>query len=706
MVGNDTDIVHAAKSEKKSLLQRYDIPVEHLSYEYISECTNAKKLERILTILRSGEEGYYPDLTKHAEQRLTAIKPTSIILRKSEPVLKRDMLEPNECKKIDRDINDWMSEMQIREKDLEEGKTNVIDPLPQPEVRQFKEKSIKKNSSTNSQNTSKNKRIASCDYASWDKYDVDTELNKIDIREEQQLTETKKIQQKQKEITQKKKLEKDTIINKSSLTGTELDVIAEQEREKGNEAFRAGDYEEALEHYNTSIKMNSNIVAYNNRAMTYIKLRRYLNALADCNIVLNVECTNIKALLRRAVVLENLGKSSQALVDYEAVLKLEPTNTVAISGVKKLRKPCTSRKIRMTIEEEQAENIKEQLKSIETLEKRNYISQINSKLNLSNSICYCDKAPGPSQNLRPRPHIKGDYCFENDHRQTQAIKNSTTKKSGSNHCKSTSEISKSSVTTLDNRSSNISKSSQGKDISNSMAKQKSIFSVTKPKKTSSVIIEELPSEANNNNLACNQIKSNETRMTDNNSSSKIMNESKTYNDKQSNVSNGEDLNRNYEQNCNFDENNDEESLRKMEVNDKCENKTNKQEMYLPKDFSNIENGYEFMRTWRSLKNDTDLEVYAQLLRSLDVNKLNTVLGNELDGNMFSTILRCLERHFCTSKDTELVSNFLRSFSQVKRFSIVNMFLNTEDKQVIKNILDFLEEHGTSEISSLRQVYCI
>lgn len=30
-----------------------------------------------------------------------------------------------------------------------------------------------------------------------------------------------------------------------------------------------------------------------------------------------------------------------------------------------------------------------------------------------------------------------------------------------------------------------------------------------------------------------------------------------------------------------------------------------------------------MRIWRSLKNDTDLEAYAQLLRSLDVKKLNS-----------------------------------------------------------------------------------
>lgn len=53
-----------------------------------------------------------------------------------------------------------------------------------------------------------------------------------------------------------------------SLTGTELDVMAAQEREKGNEAYRATDYEEALRHYNVSIEMDSNAMAYNNRAMT------------------------------------------------------------------------------------------------------------------------------------------------------------------------------------------------------------------------------------------------------------------------------------------------------------------------------------------------------------------------------------------------------------------------------------------------------
>lgn len=53
-----------------------------------------------------------------------------------------------------------------------------------------------------------------------------------------------------------------------TFTGTELSVMAEQERAKGNEAFKAGDYEEALQFYNSSLMIDSTINGYNNRAIT------------------------------------------------------------------------------------------------------------------------------------------------------------------------------------------------------------------------------------------------------------------------------------------------------------------------------------------------------------------------------------------------------------------------------------------------------
>ncbi|XP_012140806.2 spag1 axonemal dynein assembly factor [Megachile rotundata] len=678
---NDSDD-RVAKSEKKSLLEKYDIPVEHLSYEYISECRDVKKLERIVTILRSGQEGYYPDLTKCAEERLTLLNPTSIILRKSEPILRRNMLDPSKCTEIDKDISAWMSEMQSREKDLEEGKATLMDPLPQPEIRQFKEPD-QKSVAINSKNTNKSKRISSCDYDAWDKYDVDTELNKIDIRDEQQRIDAKRFQRKQNEIAEKKRLEKNTLIDKTSLTGTELNVMAEQEKEKGNEAFRAGDYEEALEHYNSSIKMNSNITAYNNRAMTYIKLQRYKDALNDCNVVLGIEHNNVKAILRRAVSLEHLEKSSQALVDYEAVLKLEPTNTMAIAGVKKLRKPCESRKVRIAIEEE-TDDRDEKLKSCKS-------EQLKERMNLEKNICFCDRAPGPSQNLVPRPHIKADYCLENE----KKIKNNIPKKSETDYSNNIARP----IKTLDsNNRSNI----QIKNDSYQTTKPRSIFSCTTPsKRANSVLIKEIPKESSDSNSS--NVKSNSNQI----NKPKMIKDNNKRDKKKISESNIRDLNKNFEENFNMNRKHHTKwSPGKIKVADKYTNKTSKEEKCVPKTFNNIENAYDFMRAWKSLKNDTDLKVHAQLLRSLNVDKLSSVLGNELDGDTFSTILHCLEQHFCSTNDTEILNKFLKSFSQVKRFSIINMFMNAEDKQAVKNILNFLEEHGTSEISSLRQIYCI
>ncbi|XP_076651731.1 spag1 axonemal dynein assembly factor [Halictus rubicundus] len=675
---NDTELIRIVNPEKKTLLERYGIPVEHLSYEYISGCANGKTLERIVTILRSGEEGCYPDLTRHAEERLAVVKPTSIILRKSEPVLTRNMLDPSECKELDTDINHWTSEMKSREKDLEEGKnTLTAEPVPQPNVRQSKEAPVKRSTVTRSKDSNKTKRITSYDYAAWDKYDVDTELSKIDIREEQRQVEARRLQKKQKESLEKRKLNKETIINKSSLTGTELNVMAEQERGKGNEAFKVGDYEEALEHYNTSIKIDPTLTAYNNRAITFIKLGRYENALKDCNFVLDADCTNIKALLRRAVTLEHLQKSSEALADYEAVLKLEPTNPNAIAGVKKLRKPCESRKVRMAIiEQSETEREKPEISKTET---NNNYKQSEPKLNIGNSICFCDRAPGPSQNLRPRPHFKADYCLENDNKQNIIVKNDASKI----------------LESRKNSTTNVFNSAKENTTSYLFKNPKSIFSCPMPsKQNGAVIIEELPNESINNNCPENKNMSNGTTSNKNNINAKLINNNKMTEAKRPNVKKS---NKNCEVNVT--------SPRKSQAADKCERKASKPEKYVPKNFDNIETSYEFMRVWRSLKND-DLEVYAQLLRSLNADKLGLVLGNELDGNMLSKILHCLEQHFCKPSDKELLSNYLKSFSQMKRFSIVNMFMNPGDKRAVSNILNFLEEHGTSGVSSLRQIYCV
>lgn len=90
--------------ESDSLLRKYEIPVSHLDFKYVEQCRNVKELEKILQILQSGEEGYYPDLIACTEARLSELHPMSKMLRKQVPVLRRYDLNSDELNNIVSDV--------------------------------------------------------------------------------------------------------------------------------------------------------------------------------------------------------------------------------------------------------------------------------------------------------------------------------------------------------------------------------------------------------------------------------------------------------------------------------------------------------------------------------------------------------------------------------------------------------------------------
>ncbi|XP_034934254.1 sperm-associated antigen 1 [Chelonus insularis] len=280
----------------------------------------------------SGEEGYYPNLIEYAEKKLEKIHPQNKILWIPRSIIKTDKLKHNEKLELKNDITDWIQKMYSIEKSL--GHENAIDTIWSiiyPDVRSTKQveilQKIKKKSKIN--------RIKFCDYNSWDKYDVHVEIKKMDLKVDQKCVEMKRNLEQRKNIIITP-IHIDFNLN-ASLSGIELNQIAEQEKWKGNEAFKVGDYQEALHFYNFCLQMNaSNINGYNNRAITFIKLEKYEEALEDCNIVLKIEPTNIKGLLRRALALEKLGNKDQAIVDYIHLLKFQPTNNNAMEALKRL----------------------------------------------------------------------------------------------------------------------------------------------------------------------------------------------------------------------------------------------------------------------------------------------------------------------------------------------------------------------------------
>jgi len=54
----------------------------------------------------------------------------------------------------------------------------------------------------------------------------------------------------------------------SGLSDELKEMKAEREKNKGNEAFRAGDFEEALIYYSRSLSLLNTVAAHNNRAQT------------------------------------------------------------------------------------------------------------------------------------------------------------------------------------------------------------------------------------------------------------------------------------------------------------------------------------------------------------------------------------------------------------------------------------------------------
>lgn len=66
----------------------------------------------------------------------------------------------------------------------------------------------------NDKNRDKPKRISSCDYAAWDKYDADTEINRIDLQDERRQTEMKRIQERRKEVDKMNKMTRKTTLDK------------------------------------------------------------------------------------------------------------------------------------------------------------------------------------------------------------------------------------------------------------------------------------------------------------------------------------------------------------------------------------------------------------------------------------------------------------------------------------------------------------
>ncbi|KFW81073.1 Sperm-associated antigen 1, partial [Manacus vitellinus] len=301
----------------------YQIPISHLDYKFIEKCTDVKHLEKILRVLRSGEEGCYPELTLVCEKRIEHLDPKSRALRTDKPAATASDFTAEEWETINDELMSWLTEMNEDDKKSQFLRTDTPNENQDnlPPIR-CSSSCLPANQNRTLQNKQRNKKNIPRDYSEWEKFDVEKECSKIDESCEESNSKSRFFNRPSLPIIK-------NTIDTTGMTKREKIFVATREKEKGNEAFAIGDYMEAVTYYTRSISVIPTAAAYNNKAQAEIKLQDWDSALQDCEKVLDMEPGNIKALLRRATVHSQLQNYQTAIEDLNKVLGVEPENPIA-----------------------------------------------------------------------------------------------------------------------------------------------------------------------------------------------------------------------------------------------------------------------------------------------------------------------------------------------------------------------------------------
>ena len=105
---------------------------------------------------------------------------------------------------------------------------------------------------------------------------------------------------------------------------------AELRKDKGNAAFKDGNYSQAVLHYTEALDLDaSHVVALCNRAQCFLKLGEHDKALADADAALSVKPDYVKAHFRRGLALHALKRFTDAVLAFERTLSIDPKNIQA-----------------------------------------------------------------------------------------------------------------------------------------------------------------------------------------------------------------------------------------------------------------------------------------------------------------------------------------------------------------------------------------
>ena len=181
-------------------------------------------------------------------------------------------------------------------------------------------------------------RIGGYDWDAWEKYDADAAVSVID---KGQRAKPKVVPAENK----KRRKAAQSPAQRSScnhMPREQRHFLAAREKQKGNECFRAQEFDEAHARYSKAIDFleagsrgeprcspalgRTLAVVYANRAMAGLKLKQFDSADQDCTVALRYDPSYTKALSRRGMSRHRRGMYLDAIADFETALEMEPGN--------------------------------------------------------------------------------------------------------------------------------------------------------------------------------------------------------------------------------------------------------------------------------------------------------------------------------------------------------------------------------------------
>lgn len=117
------------------------------------------------------------------------------------------------------------------------------------------------------------------------------------------------------------------------LDQNEIDKIAMQLKDKGNELFKSKDFENALKFYHWALELKNDPIFYSNISACYVSLNEMDKVVEYCTKALDLKPDYSKVILRRAVAYEKLNRYDDAMFDLSVLSLNNDFNGTSIEPI-------------------------------------------------------------------------------------------------------------------------------------------------------------------------------------------------------------------------------------------------------------------------------------------------------------------------------------------------------------------------------------